>query len=336
MNFSTHKKLWMLVPSYQSFWINFGVKAAQIDDRKLIRIALIRINLRSLRSSISASFHARNCLKTFGNWALGLGLSLHLAGSSPLSAQETGRESAPAAELYINLIKHVVANTIYEDRAISGEPYCERLRISGEDHPFVAHTMIGIKRLTNIQYCLEEILKENIPGDCIETGVWRGGATIFMRAILKAYGDTTRKVWVVDSFKGLPPPNPDKYPADEDLDLSDIPYLAVSVQTVKKNFKKYALLDDQVVFLEGYFSDTLPTCSIDKISLLRLDGDLYESTWDALTHLYPKVSTGGYVIIDDFGYIPACAQAVNDYRELHGITDPIHKIDYTGVYWKKT
>ena len=74
--------------------------------------------------------------------------------------------------------------------------------------------MIGLKRLNNLQHCAETVIREGVPGDFIETGVWRGGACIFMRAVLKAYGDTTRNVWVVDLFAGLPPPDAHTYPAD--------------------------------------------------------------------------------------------------------------------------
>lgn len=238
-------------------------------------------------------------------------------------------------DLYIDLMKKIIANTIYEDQSFSGL-YIPHMRENGSDHPVCAHSMIGVARLNNIHECLVDIIENNIAGDCIETGVWRGGSTILMRAILKAYGDTTRKVWVADSFEGLPPPNPELYPWDEGLDLSTIPYLAVSLETVQSNFAKYDLLDNQVVFLKGFFGDTLQSAPIEQISLLRLDGDLYESTTEALTALYPKLTVGGYVIIDDYGAIGACAQAVCDYREKNGIDDPITWIDYSGVYWKKS
>ena len=141
-------------------------------------------------------------------------------------------------ELYIDLIKKILANTIYEDDAFH-IPYDFSRREVGQDHPKIAHTMIGLKRLNNIHYCLEQIIANNIPGDCIETGVWRGGATILMRAILKAYNDNTRRVWVADSFEGLPLTNPDKYPADKGYDLfHDMPHLVVSLDAVKNNFRK--------------------------------------------------------------------------------------------------
>lgn len=241
-----------------------------------------------------------------------------------------------AADLYIDLVKKILTNTIYEDASFHSSIYSSYAREHGHDHPLIAHTMVGMKRLNNIHNCMKDILKNNIPGDCIETGVWRGGCTILMRAILQAYGDRTRKVWVADSFKGLPPPNPIKYPVDRGFDLSNIPYLSVSLDQVQSNFNKYGLLDNQVVFLEGFFCDTLPHAPIERLALLRLDGDLYESTMEALENLYPKLSIGGYVLIDDFGCISVCAQAVNDYRAAHQITDPIIWVDTTGIYWKKT
>ena len=94
-----------------------------------------------------------------------------------------------------------------------------------------------------------------------------------------------------------------------------------------------ALLDDQVRFLKGWFKDTLPTAPIAQLAVLRLDGDLYESTWDALTHLYPKLSQGGFVIIDDYNH-ESCQQAVHDYRTQHGVDAPILDIDRIGVYWR--
>ncbi|WP_068471502.1 TylF/MycF family methyltransferase [Parachlamydia sp. C2] len=223
-------------------------------------------------------------------------------------------------------------NSIYEDSPL-GKTYDSSERENGKDFPSRAHTMIGKKRLDNLQFCMEEILKNQVPGDFIETGVWRGGATIFMRGFLKAYKNKTRKVWVADSFEGLPPPNAN-YPADS-IDFSQIDFLKISEQEVQNNFKKYELLDEQVIFLKGFFADTLPQAPIEQIALLRLDGDMYQSTMDALVNLYPKVSIGGYIIIDDYD-LPFCSMAVEDYRAEHQITDPLQVIDWTGVFWQRT
>jgi hypothetical protein len=236
-------------------------------------------------------------------------------------------------------MKRSLTNWIYRDEGElyqrEPKPFEELVREEGRDWPLNAHTMIGLKRLNNIQSCVEDVIANDVPGDLIETGVWRGGATIFMRAILEAYGVRDRRVWVADSFEGMPPPDPEKYPHDARFEhfASE---LAVSLQQVKDNFERYGLLDGQVRFLKGWFRDTLPTAPIEKLSVVRLDGDWYESTMDGLVNLYPKLSVGGYLIVDDYGCVPACRQAVHDYRDAHGITDKIHSVDWTGVFWQRT
>jgi O-methyltransferase len=214
-------------------------------------------------------------------------------------------------------------------------PFVERNRELGLDWPAEAETMIGMQRLTSLQHCVETVLAEDIPGDLVECGVWRGGACILMRAVLAAYGDKTRCVWLADSFAGLPRPDTAKYKADQwhRLDLF-APILAVSEAEVRANFQRYGLLDDQVRFLPGWFKDTLPDAPIDRIAVLRLDGDLYESTIQALDALYPRLSPGGFCIIDDYNMV-SCRQAVTDYRAKHGISAEIVDIDGTGVLWRK-
>lgn len=209
-------------------------------------------------------------------------------------------------------------------------------RQSGLDWPETAHTMIGVKRLDALQSCIEDVLQTNVAGDFIETGVWRGGACIFMRAILAAYGVSDRKVWVADSFMGCPPPDTQRYPQDSGLDLYQYQELSVSRAEVEDNFRSYGLLDDQVEFLEGWFRDTLPTAPIERLAVMRLDGDLYESTIESLESLYPKLSVGGYVLIDDYGAIEACRLAVEDFRSAQGIDEPIQRIDWTGAFWQKS
>ncbi len=208
-------------------------------------------------------------------------------------------------------------------------------RDEGRDWPPTAETMIGTKRLDNVvDACVTAVL-EDVPGDFIETGVWRGGTTILMRGVLQAMGDSGRGVWVADSFEGLPAPDADAYPADEGLDWSHVEVLKVGADAVRANFERYGLLDDRVHFLEGWFCDTLPDAPIEAISVLRLDGDLYQSTMDALVSLEPKVSSGGFVLVDDYGGWEPCRAAVDDYRRQHGITAPIETVDWTGVWWRK-
>jgi O-methyltransferase len=194
--------------------------------------------------------------------------------------------------------------------------------------------MIGLKRLDNLQYCVETILNKNVEGDFIETGVWRGGSCILMRAVLAAHGVTDRKAYVADSFQGLPKPDAGKYVADKGDKHHVHSFLAGSKEDVQNNFQKYGILDDQVVFLKGWFKDSLPMAPIKKIAILRLDGDMYASTIDVLENLYPKLSSGGFCIIDDYA-LPCCAAAVTDYRAEHGITSELKQIDWAGQYWRK-
>jgi O-methyltransferase len=211
-----------------------------------------------------------------------------------------------------------------------------RKREEGRDWPANAETMVGLRRLDNVQYCVETVVRDGVPGDLLEAGVWRGGTAIFMRAVLAALGDADRRVWVADSFEGLPPPDPSN-PADADDIHSTLTQLAVDVDTVRGNFERYGLLDDRVRFLKGWFSDTLPTAPVESLAVLRADADMYGSTMDILNALYPKVSAGGFVIIDDYSNwnIPGCKAAVDEYRAAHGIEDPIVEIDWTGVYWRR-
>jgi O-methyltransferase len=261
--------------------------------------------------------------------------------------------------LYLELLKRCLTNWIYaqsEWEKVPPKGLIERLltpflaskrvflartaafdpekRRNGLDWPPHAHTMIGLKRLENLQFCMEDVITRGVPGDFIETGVWRGGSTIFMRAILKSYAITDRTVWVADSFEGLPKPDVETYPADAGDTHHVHDELRVSLESVRANFETYGLLDDQVRFLKGWFRDTLPTAPIEKLAVLRLDGDMYESTTVALQSLYPKVSSGGFVIVDDY-CIESCAKAVEDYRAANGITDEIHPIDGTGVFWRR-
>ena len=231
--------------------------------------------------------------------------------------------------LYFDLMKRCLTNWIYDQ-------FDEPSRSEGRDWPANAHTMIGIKRLENIQACMAEVLNDQVPGDFIETGVWRGGATIFMRGVLKAYGIQDRRVWVADSFEGLPKPNPRRYPCDEGDIHHRFKQLGVSLEEVRSNFQRYGLLDDQVHFLKGWFRDTLSRAPISQLAVLRLDGDMYESTHDAFVHIYPKLSIGGFVIIDDYGCLQACRQAVHDYRAAFGIGEEIRMADWTGAYWRRS
>ena len=273
---------------------------------------------------------------------------------------QSSLQNATPRELYIDMVKRCVLNIPYVDVEINPiQPY-GRLRsailsmlqkggiqlahlrrgnygerIAGHDVSDVAHSMISVKRLDNVQHCVETVLREHVPGDLIETGVMRGGTVILMRALLKAHGVADRKVWAADSFEGLPAPNVEKYPADEGATWHLRPTYEIGVDAVRRNFDRYGLLDDQVVFVKGWFRDTLHKGPVERLAVLRLDGDLYESTMDAILPLYPKLSVGGFVIVDDYN-LDMCRKAIQDYRERMNIADEIIPIDDAGVYWRKS
>jgi len=152
--------------------------------------------------------------------------------------------------------------------------------------------------------------------------------------VLAAHGVTDRRVFVADSFAGLPPPDADRYPHDRGDKHYKQTFLAVSRREVEENFRAFGLLDDQVVFLEGWFKDTLPSAPIERLAVMRLDGDMYGSTIEALEALYPKLSDGGFCVVDDYA-LPGCRRAVDDFRAANRIESPIVEIDWSGVYWRK-
>lgn len=255
---------------------------------------------------------------------------------------------------YFDFFKRILTDTVYDNSTeerffknsniVSESEMISVLKKSVCEHSLIGsiwppsqsvYTMIGLKRLDNIQFCVENVIFDNIEGDLIETGVWRGGATIFMRMLLKEYGISDKIVYVADSFEGLPKPDPIKYPKDEGDIHHTYDFARVSLENVQNNFKSFNLLDEQVRFLKGWFKDTTKNPPFDKLSILRLDGDMYSSTWEVLENLYDKLSIGGYVIIDDYSNLIHCREAVEDFRSQRKISEPIQKIDWSGIFWKK-
>ncbi len=236
---------------------------------------------------------------------------------------------------YLDLLESALIGKTLEDESVVENDYDGTRRDIGRDWPRFALTMIGRARMRSLRELVERVLLDDVAGDFLEAGVWRGGACIYMRGILKAYGIEDRRVWVADSFAGHPPPNVQRYPADRhDIHGNHLRTLAVSLDQVQANFSKYGLLDEQVRFLHGWFKDVLPQASVRSLALLRLDGDMYESTMQTLDALYWKVSPRGFVIVDDY-CLPPCREAVEDFRSAHGIGSPLEEVDGAAVYWRK-
>lgn len=251
----------------------------------------------------------------------------------PLTRERT------TTDLFLSLLEKTICNSIYGDAShpsAGATQFNPGRRAVGRDLPTVAHTMVGLRRLHHFRWAIETVISAGIVGDILEAGVWRGGACILARGVLAAHGCNDRRVFVADSFNGLPAPD-ERF--NKDLatlfDFDWRPELAVSLEEVKKNFDAYDLLDDQVVFIPGYFKDTLQTVPISSLSILRLDCDLYSSTIDTLEALYDKVAPGGFIICDDYGVVIDARRAVLDFRRRRGIEAQMSAIDGDGVFWRK-
>jgi hypothetical protein len=249
-----------------------------------------------------------------------------------------------AIDSYLQSLKRALTDTVVKD-----EPNIDQENETAFAQEFIRHyidgpamSMLPAVRFDNLRRCIEDAIARDVPGDLIETGVWRGGATIFMRAVLRAHGVTNRTVWVADSFEGLPEPDPEKFPSEARMHGSAVmqrryKHFAVGLDEVRHNFEAFGLLDEQVRFLKGWFKDTLPSAPIEALAVMRLDGDYYESTMDALTGLYDKLSPGGYAIIDDYreDSWTACRQAVDEFRRQRGIKEPMISVDSKCYYWQR-
>lgn len=272
---------------------------------------------------------------------------------------------------YVDLLKRVLRNSIYADAVtvtdadfadcrhaiegirqtkpwvlerysdLSGEKLAKLLAYTKRNRNL--HTYVRERGLNNIEVCAQEVIESGVQGDFVDAGTLRGGTAILMRGLLLAYGCKDRKVVVADSFEGLPPPSGQDSVFDREVwyALADVlPQYNLrcdeTLERVKANFAAYELLDDQVVFLPGWFKDTLSTLAPSPIALLRIDADWYEGTRDALQSLYPLIPCGGYVIIDDYK-LDGCKRAVDEYRIKNRVFEKIRTADEEDgvVFWKK-
>lgn len=248
-----------------------------------------------------------------------------------------------AAGLYLDLLKKSLTDTLSAAEPDVNAGHA-RFALDFLNHYIRgrAVTMLPRARLDQLQACTEDVLRRGVPGDLLEAGVWRGGAAILMRAVLKVHGVADRKVWAADSFEGLPEPDATRFPKEAAAYNGRVMQdayerFAVGLDAVKANFSCYGLLDEQVRFLPGWFKDTLAHAPIDRLAVLRLDGDYYESTRACLVHLYDRLSPGGYLIVDDYGEDDwtDCRAAVDGFRAERGITEPMVQVDRRCWYWKR-
>jgi O-methyltransferase len=223
------------------------------------------------------------------------------------------------------------------------------LRANGRDWPLRALTMSGLRRLDDLQQCVESILAGGISGDLIEVGAWRGGGSVLMRATLDSLGADDRTVWIADSFAGFPRVGSGRRSNTEGLDvdplslpgesgwlddyLAEFDFLAVSADQIKENLARFGC-EKGTRLVPGLFEQTLPALSRRNWSLIRLDADTYAATLCALRSLYPGLTAGGYVVIDDYA-MADCARAVESFRAEHGIEAPLEQVDWTSARWRR-
>ncbi|KAL3418156.1 hypothetical protein PVAG01_09871 [Phlyctema vagabunda] len=286
------------------------------------------------------------------------------------TAQPLSQSGADVIDLYIRTLAASITGYALQTAAvvkgatgieIAEQPFNDKLRKFGRDWPRYGYTMVGMHRLGHLRTALETVLgvgavdsndaggaislPANIAGDYLECGVWRGGASIFATGVLTAWtgfgavseADASREVHVCDSFNGLPQAST----AADHNEWNEMHYLEVSLATVRSNFARFdLLLEERVHFHVGYFQFSLPRVRADlvqrqrRLAVLRLDGDMYESTLDELFNLYDLVSVGGFILIDDWS-IPVCRSAVEDFMKMHGITTAVVE-DADVAYWRKT
>ena len=237
------------------------------------------------------------------------------------------------SELDLSKHKNILLKRVYDTHGYYFNNSEDR-RVGDECWPVEADTMIGIFRMINIYYLLNEVIAKGVPGDFVETGVWKGGACVLANAALRERGEQHRRVHAFDSFEGLPVPY-----AEYDLSINDKHHthdeLAVSLEEVYDVFLRYNLLTDNVVFRKGWFSDTMQEIDdIESVSILRLDGDMYSSTMEVLDAMYDKVSKGGFIIVDDL-MLPGCRKACEDFFEKRKLRVNLIRIDKNSVFWEK-
>ena len=323
----------------------------------------------SSSSQVAASREHPTVSRPINEWALTETKRLAESSSRREKVERADRDQTPvrSEDLYLDLLKRALINTLYledEERiyylrqCLRGEAQFDYQTLHNvrQEYPEVHeeylrsrrigqfpyrdihnsgfnHSMIGQLRMDNLHQCMEIIRHERISGDLMECGVWRGGACIFMQGYLRVYGMTKRRVFLADSFEGLPrPENNDSM----DLSKDKFPELAVGRAEVERHFEHYDLLDENVIFLAGWFNETLPTAPTYQLALLRLDGDLYDSTMEPLVHQYKNVVSGGIVIVDDYNNLPECRAAVRDFFSTRGEALPEHEeVDWTAIWWRK-
>lgn len=206
-----------------------------------------------------------------------------------------------------------------------------------EDYIAVApYTLTGPVRTVSLMRALRYIARHGIAGDIVECGVWKGGSMMAAARTLVRLGEK-RRLWLYDTFEGMSVPTP------QDVSVFDVPadrgyrapYLSIGLEDVRRALLGTGYDEELLTFVPGKVEETIPGRAPDRIALLRLDTDWYESTRHELVHLFPRLTRGGVLIIDDYGHWKGARKATDEYLEQNGIAMLLHRIDFSARFGVK-
>ena len=198
------------------------------------------------------------------------------------------------------------------------------------------YTMTGIESAYSCYRAAEYVVRHRIPGDVVECGVWRGGSSMVFALGLMRWRDTSRRMYLYDTYEGLPEPgardvDPSNRPAKEKWSRrrrgAGSTWCFASIEEVQRNVLGTGYPREKIFFVKGKVEDTIPRVAPKKISILRLDTDWFKSTYHELVHLFPRLSSGGVIIIDDYGHWKGAREAVDRYLGGNRIRLFLHRID---------
>ncbi len=200
-------------------------------------------------------------------------------------------------------------------------------------------SLTGIARLASLIKAVKHVEKYNVSGSIVECGVYKGGSVMAALETLKNLKSTSRELYLYDTYEGMTAPSmvdttfegkSAEKAFEEKNEFWDHIACYSSLQEVKDNIETCDYPMEKIHFIQGKVEDTIPIISIpDKIAILRLDTDFYESTRHELEHLFPRLEKGGILIIDDYGHWQGCKKAVDEYIEKNNIQIFLNRIDYS-------
>lgn len=201
------------------------------------------------------------------------------------------------------------------------------------------HTMTSPERLFSVIESVRYLTQHRIEGALVECGVWRGGSMMAAAETLISLGCTDRDLYLLDTYSGMPPAGSDDrdFTGDHATDLmreqdreSSVVWAVAQIDEVKTNMASTNYPNNRIHYIKGKVEDTIPNSTPDQIAMLRLDTDWYESTRHELIHLYPNLTAGGVLIIDDYGHWQGARRAVDEYVQQQNLSILLNRIDYTG------